>query len=226
MTKRCLINVDLQNDFITGSLALKDAPAGHDARDIIPVINTLTQRSEFDLVVYSLDVHPPDHVSFVENASRYTAFPEELHVGDHMLMWRAKVGYIRQQLWPRHCVQHTEGARLWPDLHRPLSALYVTKGTVSDIESYSVFGNPSRDYDTGLHRLLQSFGAEHLFFTGIAEDICVGQSALSALGLNYRVTVIEDATRGVDAQNCVSMKELILCLGGQYCQSEDVIASF
>ena len=224
--KRCLINVGLQNDFITGSLALKYAPAGHDAQVLIPIINTLAQRNDFDLVVYSLDWHAPDHISFVDNQSLYTSQPKRLHVGDHMLVWNSTIGYVRQQLWPRHCVQHSKGARLWPKLNRRLSALYVYKGTVRDIESYSVFGNHERDYDTGLHRLLQTFGVGYVYFTGIAEDMCVGHSALDALRLGYNVTVIEDATRGMNEENCASMKHVILEHDGQYRRSHDVITSF
>ena len=221
--KRCLINIDLQHDFITGSLALKNAPAGHDAEEIIPTINTLTQCEKFDLVVFSLDYHPPNHVSFVDNQSLYTMQPNRLHVGDHMVISTAKHGLIRQQLWPRHCVQETEGARLWPTLYRPLSARYVYKGTEPDIESYSVFGNHGRDYDTGIHRLLQSFGITHIYLTGIAEDICVGHSALDALCFGYNVTVIQDATRGVDKERCKAMKHVIRLQGGHYRLSEDVM---
>ena len=225
MSKRCLINVDLQHDFITGSLALKNAPAGHDAEALIPCINILSQCADFDLVVYSLDYHPPNHISFVDNYSLYTSIPEPLRVGDHMLAWTAD-GYVRQQLWPKHCVWHTEGARLWPTLFRPLSALYVYKGTVADIESYSVFGNDERHYDTGLHALLQGFDVGHIYFTGIAEDICVAHSALDALRLGYAVTVIEDATCGVSEDRCIAMKHVILREGGHYRSSAQVLSSF
>ena len=137
-----------------------------------------------------------------------------------MVSWTSKHGYIRQQLWPKHCVWHTEGARLWSTLQPPLSAIYVYKGTEAVIESYSVFGNHTRDYDTGLHTLLQGFDVGHVFFTGIAEDICVGHSALDALRLGYKTTVIEDATMGVCDENCMSMKQTILQHGGDYCRSD------
>ena len=220
MTKRCLINVDLQQDFISGSLALKHAPAGHDAEALIPLINKLCQNPFFDLVVYSLDYHPPNHMSFVDNYSLYTSIPTPLKVGDHMLVRTAEHGIVRQQLWPKHCVWHTEGAQLWPTLYRPLTAVYVYKGTVANIESYSVFGNAARDYDTGLHQLLQGFGVTEIYLTGIAEDICVAYSALNALRLGYETTVIEDATRGICVKNCASMKQAILSEGGHYLSSD------
>lgn len=219
MSKRCLINVDLQHDFIAGSLALKNAPAKHDAEALIPLINKLTQCDLFDLVVFSLDYHPPNHISFVDNYSLYTSIPKVHGVGDIMVA-KTTDGLITQQLWPKHCVWHTEGAQLWPTLYRPLSAVYVYKGTAADIESYSVFGNEKRNYDTGLHQLLQGFDVSHVYFTGVAEDICVGHSALDALRLGFKTTVIEDATRGVCDENCALMKTMILKRGGDYLRSD------
>lgn len=54
--RNILLIVDLQKDFIDGSLAVSSAPA------IIPVINELKGR--FDLVYFTLDWHPLDHCSF------------------------------------------------------------------------------------------------------------------------------------------------------------------
>ena len=62
-----LLVIDVQNDFITGSLALNDYPAGHDGYDVIPVINKMLDEIPFDVVVYSKDWHPPNHISFGEN---------------------------------------------------------------------------------------------------------------------------------------------------------------
>ena len=107
--KHCLINVDLQHDFIAGSLALKHASAGQDAEEIIPTVNRLIQCGRFDLVVYSLDFHPPDHISFVDNASMYTCCENRVFsVGDDISVKTKSHGLVRQQLWPRHCVQGTE----------------------------------------------------------------------------------------------------------------------
>ena len=220
--KRALINVDLQQDFITGSLALKHAPAGHDAEDIIPCINHLSQHGPFDVVIYSLDYHPFDHISFIENASAYLNSRRRFKMGDVISVETSAYGTIHQQLWPRHCVQETEGAQLWPQLYRKPTAVYVYKGTKSLIESYSVFGNPSMNYDTGLHALLRTMGVTHLYLTGVAEDICVAYSALDALSLGYQVTVIQDATRGVSHAECLRMRELIRLRGGHYCHSSDL----
>ena len=221
--KRCLVVVDMQVDFITGSLALKRAPAGQDPETLVPLINTLIQHDMFDVVVYSLDYHPPNHISFVENAAIYV--PERHHVeaGEEIIAKTIAYGMVQQQVWPRHCVQDTEGVRLWPTLYRRPTALYVHKGTEPLIESYAVFGNPRFNYDTGLHSLLQTCGVTHLYFVGVAEDVCVGHSALSALTLGYDVSVIQDAVCGVNRQDCDAMKASIVRRGGHYVCVNDVL---
>ena len=68
MTKRALLVVDVQNDFISGTLSLSNCPSKHDGAEIVPLINDLTKKTNFDLTVYTQDWHPTDHISFVDNA--------------------------------------------------------------------------------------------------------------------------------------------------------------
>ena len=98
----------------------------------------------------------------------------------------------------------------------------VYKGTKTLIESYSVFGNHTVNYDTGLHTLLQALGVTHIYLTGLAEDICVSYSALDALNLGYLVSIVQDATCGVSPIDCAKMKERIRHEGGFYCLSDDL----
>jgi nicotinamidase-related amidase len=62
--------IDMQNCFLTGSLSLKDAPARQDGLELIDPLNNFldSSASAFDAVVYSLDWHPTNHVSFLSNA--------------------------------------------------------------------------------------------------------------------------------------------------------------
>lgn len=62
-----LVIVDVQNDFIDGSLALINSPAGQDGAEVVPTINTILDRCPFDAVVYTQDWHPIDHIGFLEN---------------------------------------------------------------------------------------------------------------------------------------------------------------
>lgn len=67
LPKSALIIVDVQNDFIDGTLTLKKCPAKQNGEEVIPVINYLLETVPFDTIVYSLDWHPKDHCSFIEN---------------------------------------------------------------------------------------------------------------------------------------------------------------
>ncbi len=73
MSKKALIVVDVQNDFIAGSLAVPNA-AG-----IISVINNLP--GEFDEYVYTQDWHPLDHSSFKENGGPWPVHCVQMSVG-------------------------------------------------------------------------------------------------------------------------------------------------
>jgi nicotinamidase-related amidase len=57
----------MQNDFINGPIAIKECTAKQDPLDSIPKINKLVDDVNFDLVVYTQDWHPKNHVSFYEN---------------------------------------------------------------------------------------------------------------------------------------------------------------
>ena len=221
--KCCLINVDLQKDFITGSLAVKDGEA------VIPIINRLTRHGPFNLVVYSLDYHPINHISFIDNIHLYARSRRQVrkhqqhHYKTELVTEIPPYGTIHQQLWPRHCVQGTDGARLWPSLYIKPTAIFVHKGTESAIETYSVFGNAKMNYTTGLDELLQTAGVTDVYFTGLAEDVCVGESALDAIQLGYNVTVIQDATCGVKHTDCDGMRQRIEQHGGHYETSYSVL---
>ncbi len=57
----------MQNDFIDGTLALRNCPAKQEGAEVVPAINNLIETVPFDVIVYTLDWHPADHCSFIEN---------------------------------------------------------------------------------------------------------------------------------------------------------------
>jgi nicotinamidase/pyrazinamidase len=95
--------------------------------------------------------------------------------------------------WPEHCVQGTAGARFHAGLMIPGTAFVVSKGDKKDAEAYSGFQG------TGLERLLRSLDVDEVFIGGLATDYCVKETALDALRLGFKATVIEDCVRPVDA---------------------------
>ena len=176
-----LIVADIQNSFMPGgSLAV---PRGD---EVVPVINALAGR--FANVVLTQDWHPPGHRSFA--SSHPDKHPFDVVAFD----------YGDQILWPDHCVQGTEGARLHADLDVPHAELVLRKGYRRDVDSYSAFVEADGKTRTGLAGYLRERGIEHVYACGLATDFCVAWTALDARKLGFAVTVVEDACRAIDTQ--------------------------
>lgn len=178
---RCLILVDIQNDFLPGG-----ALAVPDGDRIIPIVNSL--QPMFPLVVATQDWHPANHGSFAAN-----------HPGKH-LFDQIQLNGLPQTLWPIHCVQGTAGAELAPALNRGRIAKIFPKGTDSGIDSYSgLFDNGHRK-STGLGEWLKAQGVTEVFVCGLATDYCVKFTALDAAQMGFKTSFVEDASRGVNLQ--------------------------
>ncbi len=174
-----LILVDIQNDFLPGgALAVPDGDA------IIPVVNRL--QTEFPLVVATQDWHPANHGSFAAN-----------HPG-RKVYEQIDLNGLPQTLWPVHCVQHTPGAELAPTLERSRIARVFQKGTDPAIDSYSGFFDNGHRRATGLGEWLKKQAVEAVCVCGLATDYCVKFTALDAMELGFRTTVLGDACRGVN----------------------------
>jgi nicotinamidase/pyrazinamidase len=102
-------------------------------------------------------------------------------------------------LWPDHCVQGTPGADLHKDLNIPHAQLVIRKGYRQHVDSYSAFLEADRNTMTGLGGYLRERGLKHVYFVGLATDFCVAWSAVDARRAGFNASVIEDATRGIDA---------------------------
>jgi nicotinamidase/pyrazinamidase len=102
-------------------------------------------------------------------------------------------------LWPDHCVQGTPDADLHPGLRIPHAQLVIRKGYRPGVDSYSAFLEADRKASTGLTGYLKERGLKHVYLVGLATDFCVAWSALDARRAGLEATVIEDATRGIDA---------------------------
>ncbi|RXG51540.1 Pyrazinamidase/nicotinamidase [Armadillidium vulgare] len=156
----CLLVVDVQNDFISGSLAISNCPAGHNGEEVIPPINRLLEEVNFDVVVYSLDWHPPDHVSFIDNIHNRPLHQSCKISSDDARVYDVVTFDIQhrkqdQKMWPRHCVQNTYGAELHKDLKVSEDAVLVKKGTDPDVDSYSAFWDNNKLSYTSLNEELQ-----------------------------------------------------------------------
>lgn len=176
---RALILVDIQNDFLPGG-----ALAVPEGDRVIAVANRLMPA--FSLVVATQDWHPPEHGSFAVNHPGRR--PGEV----------IELGGLRQVLWPAHCVQGTEGAEFAAALAKEHIARAFVKGTDPEVDSYSGFYDNGRRRSTGLGEFLRESGVTTVTVLGLATDYCVKFTALDALSLGLRTTVIEDGCRGVE----------------------------
>lgn len=183
-SRRALLVIDVQNDFITGSLALPVSSQGQSPVHVVATINRLTSVSPnpFDLVVFSQDWHPPNHCSFVNSTTQPASATDK---------------------WAQHCVQNTWGAELHeqlnvtvPDEHTQV--VFVKKGTDPNTDGYSAFGP-----DTNLEQTLRRARIEHVYVVGLALDYCVKCTALDAVRAGFTTTIILDACHAVD-EHCLS----------------------
>ena len=180
-----LVVVDMQYDFLPGgSLAV----SGGD--EIVPLINTLARK--FTNVILTQDWHPADHISFASQHEGRQAYE------------MIELSYGPQVLWPDHCIWDSHGAKITADLDIPHGQLIIRKGYNRTIDSYSGFQEADRETTTGLAGYLNERNAGRLYVVGLATDFCVGWTAIDAAAAGFDVTVIEDATRGIDNAGSLS----------------------
>ena len=128
------------------------------------------------------DWHPADHISFYTN-----------HPGKKPLE-TIEIDGRTQVLWPPHCVQGTENARILVDNN--LFLAIVHKGRDKKFDSYSAFQDDG-GHKTDMDSILRRNGVETVVLYGIATDYCVRATAIDAVRAGYKVIIIEELCRGV-----------------------------
>jgi len=116
----------------------------------------------------------------------------------------ASSDYGDQILWPDHCVQGSDGARLHRDLDIPQAQLVLRKGYHRGVDSYSAFIEADGTTRTGLASYLRERGIASVYLCGLATDFCVAWTALDARKLGFSAAVIEDACRAIDTQGSLA----------------------
>jgi nicotinamidase/pyrazinamidase len=180
--KTAVIVVDMQGDFTQwkkGSLAV--AGTGRAFVDRVKRATAALHKEKLP-IFGTQDWHPPDHVSFFTNHTGKKAFDV------------IKVKKKDQLLWPPHCVQGTENARVLVDNN--LFLAIVKKGQDKDCDSYSGFQDEGGK-KTEMDRILTTAAIRHLVIYGIATDYCVKATALDAAAAGYKVMVVEGLCKGV-----------------------------
>lgn len=182
-----LIVVDMQHDFVHGSLAVPGAET------IIGTVNKVISLPGFKLKVATQDFHPHNHISFASThkkpiLSTATIFhPEDID----------KTKGLEQVLWPDHCVANTTGADFVEGLKTDSFDAIIHKGTHSHIESYSAFRDIWNKGETELPELLSRKKVTDIFFVGLAGDYCVKYTGIDALEYGYETWLVTDGIKSI-----------------------------
>ncbi len=134
------------------------------------------------------DWHPENHISFKENGG----------------------------LWPKHCVQNTEGAKFAEGLKLPPETFIINKGDRPEFDAYSGFQG------TVLEDLLRERGVRRIFVGGLATDYCVLNTVLGGLNLGFQVFWLSDASKGISPETEAKARERMLSEGAVETRFEDL----
>jgi nicotinamidase/pyrazinamidase len=180
--KTGVIVVDMQGDFTTwkhGTLAIDGADEAYVNK--VADATSLFQKEGF-AIYGTQDWHPGNHVSFASKHPGKKPF-EAIEVGGRT-----------QVLWPDHCVQGTDGAKVLLD--NDIFQAIVKKGQNPKFDSYSGFQDDG-GAKTEMDAILEAAGIEKLVVYGLATDYCVMATAVAAAANGYKVVVIEGLSKGV-----------------------------
>ena len=167
--RTALVVVDVQNDFADPEGNLYVAGG----EEIIGTINELVAaaRAAGALVAYTQDWHPESTPHFEKDGGT----------------------------WPVHCVADSWGAGLHPDLD--VLGPVVRKGVEGE-DGYSGFTarhpRTGDELRTDLGPVLEEHGIRRAVVVGLAQDVCVKETALDAVRLGYETVVPRSATRPVE----------------------------
>ena len=177
-----VIVVDVQGDFTQwkkGSLAV----SGTDKAFVEKVQKATDKLDKEGFILFATqDWHPGDQVSFYTNHPGKKPFEMIVIEGRNQVMW------------PPHCVQGTENAKVLVD-NNPFLAI-VKKGQDTRYDSYSGFQDDGGQ-KTEMDKILKRNKIKKLVIYGIATDYCVKATAMDAKDAGYDVIVIKGLSKGV-----------------------------
>lgn len=188
--KTVLIAVDVQKDFIDGSLGGLTEEAVAERRGVVAPLVRLADQA--DVVIASRDFHPADHMSFVDEPQ------------------------YADMSWPPHCVQGTEGVEIDPAIVE-VADYIVSKGTDTKAEQYSAFEGVA-DEGKSVRKILEDLGGPEgvtVIGSGIADDYCVLATNKDLRKAGYEVILVREASAGVAPETTEAAIEEMRSLGVQ-----------
>ncbi|MHA1148984.1 MAG: bifunctional nicotinamidase/pyrazinamidase [Promethearchaeota archaeon] len=180
-----LIVVDMQYDFMPGgSLAVEE---GDQIIEGVNNVINLFQKCN-GKVILTQDWHPKEHLSFANNH-------EGRNPGDEFFSEDGAIGPV---LWPDHCVQGSDGAKIHEKINQIPVCLIIRKGMNPNVDSYSAFLENDKKTETGLSGYLKSRDLKRIFICGLATDYCCFSTAIDGFTFGFDVYFIAELTKGVD----------------------------
>lgn len=175
MKNSILFIVDMQNDFINGSLAVK---GGNEAVDnLIKHIDKLDDKEHYNAVIITNDWHTENHISFKEWPKHCVANTDGAKIPDRLM----------------EKLMNTFGYDF---------VYFEYKGRSEDKDEYSIFDNERNRKEVQSLIKEYSYDGDDTDITvcGIAGDICVYNTIKDMISLGYkdRIEVLMDATASID----------------------------
>ena len=147
-TKKLLLLVDVQYDFINGSLAVEGAP---EVMDALANYIGAQPKGLFDTIVMTADFHPYEHSSFKDNGGLWP-----VHCVQH-----THGASIYQPVFEAVKKQSPE-------------AQVLTKGDDIAVDEYSIMANEKSAKK--LLDLIEGNDIQEIYVAGLCGDYCVGNS--------------------------------------------------
>ena len=171
-SKSLLLLVDVQYDFITGSLAVDGAPA---VMDGLAEYIAAQPRGKFEAIVMTADYHPADHSSFKDNGGIWPVHCVQNTEGASI--YKSVLDAVKQ--------------------HDP-EAPVLTKGDNVAVDEYSILAN--EESAKKLLALIEEKGIQEIYVAGLCGDYCVGNSIkdLVAAGHGNKIRVLTRYIGNID----------------------------
>lgn len=170
MKNSALVVVDMQYDFIDGSLACQNVDKAISGTLRFIEMQTKGQGGEdheiLDTfpILFTRDHHPADHSSFKENGG----------------------------IWPPHCVAGTRGGEIHEELLPYVQEeLVFDKGCDRNTEQYSGFDGMN-NAGQSLGEILELLDTTDVLVCGIATEYCVRNTCEDLLKAGFKVHLLKD----------------------------------
>jgi nicotinamidase/pyrazinamidase len=188
--------VDVQNDFVTGSLPV---PGG---AEVAAAITT------------HLRAHPGRYALVAASQDWHDAVGDN---GGHFARPGTDPDYV--VTWPRHCVADDPGSDYHPALDATLVDEHFRKG--QGAPAYSMFDAVDRDGHS-LADALAAAGVTAVDVGGLATDYCVRATALDGLRAGLHVRVLTDLAAGVAPETSAAALDELASAGVVLATTSDV----